>query len=112
LQSITQVDDEDDDDDMDAEDEDGAAAAQDAAKAAAAAQGKERKSVSMFVDTEPEPPAATGAYGFGNLADMEEGPRHASRPRGPSTWSVLRKKARALYRRVVVRDEFKMNGRK
>jgi hypothetical protein len=109
------VDDEDDDDADDVEEEDGAAAAQEAAKAAAAAaaQGKERKSVSMFVDEEPEPPAASGAYGFGNLVDdIEEGPHHSSVRRGPSTWSVVRKKARALYRRVVARDEFKMNGRK
>jgi hypothetical protein len=110
---MIQVDDEDDDDADDVEDEHVAAAAQEAAKAAAAAaaQGKERKSVSMFVEDEPEPPAASGAYGFGNLADIDD-MLHASRPRGPSTWSVMRKKARALYRRVVARDEFKMNSRK
>jgi hypothetical protein len=109
----------DDDDDDTIDDDEDHAAVQEAAKQQqqqqqlqAAQRETQRKSVSMFVDEEPEAPAATGAYGFGNLADMEEGPRHASRRRGPSTWSVLRKKARALYRRVVVRDEFKMNGRK
>jgi hypothetical protein len=105
----------DDDDDDDIEEDDDQAAAQEAVKQQqqqqAAQHEKQRKSVSMFVDEEPEPPAASGAYGFGNLADIDD-MLHASRPRGPSTWSVMRKKARALYRRVVARDVFRMNGRK
>lgn len=103
---LPQVDDEDEDDDMDADDEDAQPPPPPVTQAPAVAGGK---SVRMC---EPEaqpkaPPAYSSAFGLGDLDDIE-------RPllkKGPSGWTVFRRQARAVYRRLVPQDIFKINGR-
>jgi hypothetical protein len=103
------------DDDGEVSDDDDAppldpAAASDAAKQQQAVAGKTVRMFAAMEDPAPPPPAS-GAYGFGDLDQLSK-PQGVARARGPGLWAVMRQRGRALYRRVVMRDEFKINSRR